>query len=567
MRLQTLQIDNYRGIKHCSIQFPEYSRIVFLIGAGDSTKSTILNAIQWLLWPTWNLIAVDTDFYNKNTSEDIQILGTFSEIPDELATEEKYGLYLRRSDVDLDGISDDEPADGKPVCISLKLTIDSSLEPKWNVVCNRKEPTVISHTDRRKMTCGVIGDNSSKDLMWGKNSILQKYADSKGILHEAYMQAIRETAKNADLSALDDIAEKILDIGMNYGIGFSGEITNKLMYQNGSYTTSVGLFDGEVPLLQKGRGSQRLLSMGLNTGKAAKGSIILVDEIETGLEPYRLRSLIHTLRGECSTSGQVIATTHSPVAVAEATLQELLFINHNNGDTRAVQMKGNDSEHSFIQGQVRENAEAFLSSRLIVCEGKTEIGVIRALDDYLQKTENCRMAYYGVSTFMGGGEKVIKCAELLHKCGYEVCVLMDSDKEAEEDRKDSLRKKGIQVFDWNKPYAIEQQIFAESTNTIAEELISIAIREKGIDSIKSILSENCSVSFDGDSPSLLDTITSDQKVDIGTAAMNKNHPWYKRIDLGESVGNVIFKEFESFPIDGRIHEVVNQIIEWVKKSD
>ena len=164
MRIQALQIDNYRGIKHCNIQFPEDSRMVFLLGAGDTTKSTILNAIQWLLWPSWNLIAVDTDFYKKDTNQCIQILGTFSEIPEELVSEEKFGLYLRKSNVDLDGESDDEPVDGQPICLSLKLTIDSSLEPNWNVVCNRKDPASISNTDRRKMSCGVIGDNCSKDL-------------------------------------------------------------------------------------------------------------------------------------------------------------------------------------------------------------------------------------------------------------------------------------------------------------------------------------------------------------------------------------------------------------------
>lgn len=567
MRIQALQIDNYRGIKHCNIQFPEDSRMVFLLGAGDTTKSTILNAIQWLLWPSWNLIAVDTDFYKKDTNQCIQILGTFSEIPEELVSEEKFGLYLRKSNVDLDGESNDEPVDGQPICLSLKLTIDSSLEPKWNIVCNRKDPVSISNTDRKKMSCGVIGNNCSKDLIWGKNSILQKYADSKGVLHEAYMQTIREVAKNANFTALDKVAENVLDIGKNYGIGLSEEITNKLIYQNGSYTTNVGLFDGEVPLSQLGSGSQRLLSMGLNVGRTEEGAILLVDEIETGLEPYRLKSLINTLRNNCCTTGQVIATTHSPIAVAEAVLRELLFITNGDGETNAVRMEGDDSEINFFQGQVRGNAESFLTKRLIVCEGKTEVGFIRALDEYLQKNENWRMAYYGTSTFIGGGENVLRCAELLHNCGYEVCVLMDSDKETEEAKKSSLRNIGIQVFDWNKPYAIEQQIYAEATNEVAEKLISIAIKDKGVDSIKSMLSGNNGVKFVGDLPSLIDTITADQKVNIGKAAMNKNHPWYKRIDLGEAVGNVVFENYDSFPVDGRIRKVVSQIIAWVKRSD
>ena len=108
MRILSLEVENFRGIKNCDICFPENSRILFLIGAGDTTKSTILNAIQWILWPTWNLVSTDTDFYNKNTNESIVLRGTFSEMPEELLSEEKYGLYLRKNGVKYDGKRTDD---------------------------------------------------------------------------------------------------------------------------------------------------------------------------------------------------------------------------------------------------------------------------------------------------------------------------------------------------------------------------------------------------------------------------------------------------------------------------
>ena len=37
---------------------------------------------------------------------------------------------------------------------------------------------------------------------------------------------------------------------------------------------------------------------------------------------------------------------------------------------------------SDIQGQVRANAEAFLGSKIVGCEGPTEIGCLRAYDLY-----------------------------------------------------------------------------------------------------------------------------------------------------------------------------------------
>ena len=99
-------------------------------------------------------------------------------------------------------------------------------------------------------------------------------------------------------------------------------------------------------------------------------------------------------------------------------------------------LKGKDPEtNATIQSQIRKNAEAFLCKRLIVCEGKTEIGFVRALDTYLAKTKNYRMAFKGVGTADGGGSTIFTCTEVLRSCGYEVCLLMDSDLPDEDEQK------------------------------------------------------------------------------------------------------------------------------------
>ena len=71
MRITNLEVINFRGIKKCEITFPLSTRLVCLIGAGDSTKSTLLKAIEWILWPTWNLSATDMDFNDGNTNTSI----------------------------------------------------------------------------------------------------------------------------------------------------------------------------------------------------------------------------------------------------------------------------------------------------------------------------------------------------------------------------------------------------------------------------------------------------------------------------------------------------------------
>ena len=566
MFITNLEIENFRGIKQGNLSFPLDSRVICMIGAGDSTKSTILRAIEWVFWPTWNLIACDNDFYNCDTSNNIVIRGTFKEIPSKLLSEDKFGLYLRRPHVLLAPGINEEPEDGSDYCLTIQLTIDGTLEPKWEVVCNRKEARPISHSDRKLLSVANVGGNCAKDMVWGKYSVLQKYADAKGVLHDAHTAALREIASHADLHALDEVGETLVTVGQQYGVGFESDIKNKMFIQNGSFSSSVGLFDGNTPLNQKGTGSQRLLSMGLNIQASAGNALLVIDEVESGLEPYRLRSLLNEFRTTHTAAGQVIMTTHSPIAVAECTIGELLVVQSKDGTTNLFQVKSADAvANATMQAEIRKNAEAFLCKRLIVCEGKTEIGFIRALDTYLAKSKNYRMAFKGVGTADGGGSSIFTCTKVLRSCGYDVCLLMDSDLPEEEDQKTDLLWDGVTVFDWDTPNALEEQLFFDVPTDVATTMLNIAVNERGIDSVKTHLAtRHIAFEVDGDRIKLSSMIPADQKI-IGTIAKQKS--WFKRIDLGEMLGNVVFENWECVKSDAKLKTVVDALARWVTSND
>lgn len=567
MRIENVEINNFRGIKNCNITFPSESRMIILLGPGDSTKSTLLTAMQWAFWPTWNLAAVDTDFYEKDINQNIVIRCSFSELSSDWLNEDKFGLYLRKSRVPYDSLTNDEPNDGSDICITIQLTIDRNLEPKWEIVCNRKNPIAIGASDRKKLRLNLVGTDVNADLVWSRNSILHQYADSKDVLHDAYVEAIRSISDSTNLNDLDNVSKKIEDIGMEYGVAFTGAIKNKVIYQNKGFSTGIGLFDGNVPLYQRGLGSRRLLSMGLNINATDNSSVLLIDEIENGLEPYRIRSLINRFRINRKNTGQTIITTHSPVVISEAKLNELLFVNSNNGVTTVTNLEvGNDKD--FLQRQIRSNADSYLAKRLIVCEGKTEIGFIRALDNYIDKNGGGRLACHGVGTFLGNGETVIKNAEMLQKCGYDVCLFMDSDVEKEESDKEIARNNGIKVFDWESLNSIEEQIFSEAENEVIIKLLNIVIEEKGSESVLKKINNEKIKSTDGNL-TISGELTKEERKNIGSAAKNnknKNGGWYKRTDLGEELGDVVFENWETFSAGGTVHKVVEQIKEWIKNE-
>lgn len=580
MKITNVEIKNFRGIKHASVLFPMDSRIICMIGPGDSGKSTLLTAIEWALWPSWSLVATDTDFYNCDITDPIEITVSITELPDALIKEDKFGLYLR----DFTKVSlgdDDEPVDNGITILTIRLIIDDTLEPKWYVITNRSDPRPISQKDRRLLSFGVIGFDHERDFQWGRGSVLQKYTDSRDALHSAFTQAMRSAVENTNLDALDQMAPKMKEVGGQYGVTFKGELHNRLLMQNGSYSTTVGVFDDKVPFAQRGLGSKRLLSIGMNVNAYDDETLVLVDEVETGLEPYRISALINQFRSQFKDHGQLIMTTHSISAVCECNVSELCVANSIAGEFLVHRLNEMPEVISDVQGIIRGEPNAFLSKRIIVCEGKTEIGLLRSLDQRFYEKTGRRFAHFGVSTALGGGgNKFFKLARLLKECGYECCVLMDSDIAAEEDEKKEAEAMGIPVFSWEVGNAIEEQIFQDASVKCAEELIAYAVEIKGIQSVEALLNnqfsgeekeykvEDGAIILCGNAQGEIHIETLRR---IGTVAKGKFNKkknveegcWYKRIDRGQDVGNIVFSSPEQIKDGSCFKNVMNSVLQWV----
>ncbi|MCD8208372.1 MAG: AAA family ATPase, partial [Bacteroidales bacterium] len=583
------------------------------------TKSTILKAIEWLLWPTWNLSVGDTDFYECDEKNTIEITGNIVGIPDDLKDEEKFGHYLRRVDIPIDKDDEDsvndEPQDGQDIGLAIYLKIDDKLAPEWSVIRNGMAPKVISYKDRRLFCVGNVGEDYSKDFSWGRYSVLQKYDnDTKDIMNSAYTDLFRKAFKEFKVEGLDTVRNVVPEVGMKYGVSVSSNIDSRIQLQgNGFSTAMVSLYDGNAPLNQRGTGSQRLLSIGLNITASKKDALLLIDEIETGLEPYRICTLINVLRNNGGDFGQVIMTTHSAVAVAECNISELMVVHQDKNEEGLIQTPTLESQSADAQNSrkedeavrkgVRANPEAFLCKKIIMCEGKTEEGFIRALDTFLSNPEgpyNFRLAYKGVGYANGGGEgSIFPYADTLIKCGYEVCLLMDSDapddspkaKITIDKKKQALRESGVKVFDWEDGNAIEEQIFNDVPIDVAEQLVNAAVEDRSQDYVKNMLEkfnsglkeeeDRIPYSIEGGMIKLPDMSNSVKK-QLGTVAKGKlnddtdkkdddekknKKTWYKRIDLGENIGNIVFQNINRLDPGSKLVQVIRDLISWVEDDD
>jgi len=92
MQIRQLRIHNFRGI--AALDWAPGESFCCLIGAGDTGKSSILDAIEATLSPRWFVFA-EPDFHCCDSANPIIIEATIGELSRQLKSDERFGLYTR----------------------------------------------------------------------------------------------------------------------------------------------------------------------------------------------------------------------------------------------------------------------------------------------------------------------------------------------------------------------------------------------------------------------------------------------------------------------------------------
>jgi predicted ATPase len=573
MRIYHLEVRHFRGIE--KLDWKLRNAFVCLVGPGDSTKSTVLDAIELALLPRWNPTFDDTDFYATDTSKPISIVVTVGDLPSEFLDEDQFGLELRGWS-ETAGLHD-EPQEGDSPAISIRLVVDDSLEPKWTVFNERKpDGRPISHRDRERLGVARLGFSSDWHLSWRRGSILsritevgQDKADGIALILAGASRAAREGFQPGKLTALCDAAKKAQDLAADIGVPAAKQYKPHLDFQSVNVTLGgIALHDGDVPLRRTGLGSRRLLSVAMQREAAKSGGVMLIDEVESGLEPHRLRRLVHMLstdaNGDGPRMGGAIMTTHSPVAVVEVPAENISIVRSNAGITQVLDVG------TEMQAIVRTFPEAMLGSRVLVCEGKTELGFVRALDEYwTAKKSLCCLAHQGVvavTDSAGGGTKSPTQAMQFAKLAYPVAFLGDSDVQLSPSA-DDLRAAGIVVVQWADGSSIEERVFADLPWNGVLEITKYALQEKGSTVVLGGLATALGISLNDLSPNPDEWSTVPPKDETAMrkalgSASKSGAGWFKRIDLGEGFGVRIADYLDSIP-DSSLAKTVAEVRAWV----
>ena len=212
------------------------------------------------------------------------------------------------------------------------------------------------------------------------NSVSEERANASAAL----VKAARDARAAFGSEAQDQLGET-LDIvaatGKELGIPIGENIKAMLDTHSVSFSGgTISLHDEYgIPLRGLGVGSTRLLVAGLQRKAAVQSTIILIDELEYGLEPHRIIRLLGSLGAkEKNPPLQVFMTTHSPIALRELAGSQLI-VTRSADDKHNVVTVGTTDD---IQSTIRLYPDAFLAQSIIVCEGASEVGFVRGLDQY-----------------------------------------------------------------------------------------------------------------------------------------------------------------------------------------
>ncbi|WP_312842427.1 AAA family ATPase [Stutzerimonas nitrititolerans] len=427
-----------------------------------------MEAIRYTFYPQWNLTLSDTDFYQCKVENTIVIDVTIGDLVDELCSLNKYGNYLRGWDAAGQKLTD-EPDDHLENVLTVRLTVEKDLEPKWIAVCDRSpEGVPFKQADRNKVSVGLIGAYSERQLSWATGTALANLTETQS-LNELLANASRTartsldadrpvTLKNFDAAALrsQEIA-KLLGVPVLDSYKAHLDLTSINLKVGG-----LTLHDGDMPLRQLGLGSRRMLLCGIQTVGLEEGHITLFDEVEFGLEPHRITRLIKHVRED--KRGQYFLTTHSPIVLRELTVKELYIVHNTGGLVQIISAAKEGLEEHQMQGKIRSSTEAFLAKKVVVCEGATEVGFLRGFDDLQVAKMKDPFSFHGVALVdAGGGSKVKALAKAFKSLCYDVSVLADSDAEDQFSSADEeeLVKLGIPVQVWSDKLSLEERAFQD----------------------------------------------------------------------------------------------------------
>ena len=545
VRIRRLWIENFRGIKTLDWALPTEQRLVALVGPGDSGKSTVLEAIHYLLGDRWMIPFADTDFYNVDVEHPIVIKALLIDLPPSLKKEAAFGLWL--SGADQDGEPHQDPEEGYEPALLVQLSVDASLEPRWSVLRVDGGLQHLASSQRRGFSTFKVDDRTDAQLRWSRNSPLGRLSAEDGGERDALAaasRAARDALVEHENSALSELATKVQDRANKIGGGSFSDMRPGLDTSRSSMGAALALYEDVVPLTSYGLGSRRLASLAVQQLAAGSRSVAVVDELESGLEPHRAVRLLNYLLSDESYS-QVLVTTHSPVIVEQAKIENLATVQSADGVVTITSLGGTSATMLRLR---RARPSSLLARRVVVTEGKTEQGLLLEC----LETWDAERSGRGLSTSAGegaaiqdagGGTEVPPRAEALAELGFAVLGFLDNDDRSVDAAVLDAQLAGASMIRWDHGLCTESQVCSQLSSDSLTVFIQLGIGRRGseqtvrddLDSVDTAPVPSLDVKQWVEGGMTLE----EARARVAAAAIARK--WFKEVDGGRALGSWVMR--------------------------
>lgn len=490
MRIQILDIKNFRGIASGHVVFRKHS---LLVGGNNIGKSTVCEALELVLGPEriyHRPIIDEHDFYcgsyqrDDGSSLEIVIRVVLTDLNHKQQL--RFCQHLRRwdkgqlkfVDEEADGISH---ADGPNVDWALAVVFIGRYDPE--------EDDFIGDTffDHPMDDPDSLNDEEKASLGQGRSIFTRAHKRDCGFI---YLRALRTGSRALSLqrgSLLDTILRlgeqgsanmwpaalrslKELDpaIGEKSQLGsIRAQLQERLgrfinLASEGDQTSFyasdltrdnlrevVKLFvatwpsNYPVPFSRQGTGSVNLLVFALLTMiadlKEENSAIFVMEEPEIALPPHIQRRVVKYVLQEM---GQSIVTSHSPYIIEQYKAENVVVLGR---DDKSC-FGGKPIDRSLIKqknyrAQRRQFAESILSRAVFVVEGATEVVAINAASTALERFHAgySHIDLSGVSLFdAGGDQEVPKYGPIFKALGKPVFGMRDKPNQTDQRGQDNI---------------------------------------------------------------------------------------------------------------------------------
>ncbi|RUS65281.1 ATP-binding protein, partial [Pseudorhodobacter sp. E13] len=365
--------------------------------------------------------------------------------------------------------ADGEAADNVEV-YRFRFSGNEQQEALWEIV--QPDDSTIRFSVGLRRQIGLISlpsdDRNDKDLRLVYGSALDRHLGDTALRSRIGSKVasldlqgeLDETGQTA-LSKLDErFLKNALPAGISLGLVSSQGI---------SIGALVGLLaakspETDLPLSAWGAGTRRLASLEIGASNDENPTVVTIDEIERGLEPYRLRQLLNGLLQQHS---QVFITTHSPVAISSVPEASLWYMDSHSqlGALRS----------DLVSTQQKNDPETFLARVAVIAEGLTEVGFLEYL---LEKALGSQPLDHGIRVCNGqGNDHTLALLRALSESGLKFAGLADNEGRDAGNWRNLKAAMGDLLLQWTEG-CTEEAVIAAIPDDRIHELIGVEGDEK-----------------------------------------------------------------------------------------